>query len=70
VARVEQTTDPYEASCEILQELHCLEDQGVYGRKILKLVMKIQCDVVCKLDLSDSKKELYRVLVNRNLSVP
>jgi hypothetical protein len=33
-----------------------LEDLGVYGRKILKLIMKLPCDVVCKLDLSGSKK--------------
>jgi hypothetical protein len=56
VARVGQTTDPYEASCEVLKELHCLEDRRVYERKILKLDMKIQYDIVCKLDLSDSKK--------------
>jgi len=51
-----QTTDPYEASWESLKELHCLEDLGVYGRKILKLIMKLPCDVVCKLDFSGSKK--------------
>jgi hypothetical protein len=46
-----------------------LEDLGVYGREILILIMKLPCDVVCKLDFSGPKKELYRVLVNRSLRV-
>jgi hypothetical protein len=33
-----------------------LEDLGVHGRKILKLIMKLPYDVVCKLDFSGSKK--------------
>jgi len=56
VERVGQTTDTYVASWESLKELRCLEDLGVYGRKILKLIMKLPCGVVCKLDLSGSIK--------------